>query len=221
MSGKQEVTFPAVLQALCRHTSVLDESCCRENWAAQPISETLFCHTASAELPMQSCQPGIKHTVFLGEQPGQGFEGGVKPFVGDREGKHLISRSLGMGWKPLVPQGQVQSPRQRLPHTCKQWLRWFWDCPLTSCQHQSVGQRPSCAESCCHLCGVGPNLPCHLPMAVLSFVLLHSCCMGCRHFAVQKILAFVRMQQGYPKCEDTHEQNCLWKRNFSWVLDTC
>lgn len=97
MSGKQEVIFPAVLQALCRHTTVLGESCLQGKLGSTTISVAPLCHTASAELPMQSCQPGIKHTVFLEEQPGQGFEGGVKPFVGDREGQHLISRSLGMG----------------------------------------------------------------------------------------------------------------------------
>lgn len=117
VSGKKNVVFPAVLQALCRLTAVLGESCLQGKLDSMTVSETLLCLTASAELPMQSCQPGIKHTGFLEEQPGQWFEGGVKPFMADREEKQFqglweLSESLF-----LVLQGLGQSPRQRLSHS--------------------------------------------------------------------------------------------------------
>lgn len=152
--------------------------------------------------------------------------GGSETIHGWQGRKTLHCKVSGIGVKAsfLYPGTGATSQAGTVPQPassgCMEGLRWFWDPPLTSCHHQSMGQRPRCADSCCHLCGVGLNLP-SLLMAVLSFLLLHWCCMICRNFTVQKILPLVRIQQGCPKCEDTHEQNCLWNRNWNCVLDTC
>lgn len=199
----------------CCPTGTLQAQCCVESCLqgkldSMTVSETLLCHTAAAELPMRSCQPGIKHTGFLEEQPGQWFEGGVKPFMWN-QGSKTISRTLGIEWKPLscTPGTGAISQAETVPQPasrgCVKGLRWFWDPPLTSCHHQSMGQAKLCWVLLSFMWGgTEPSLP---P--------IYSCAFFCFTALMLYGLQEFYSPENSSSCEDATRMLQVWR--YPWA----
>lgn len=232
LAGKQQVIFPAVLQALRHH-------CVRRVLSAQEAGQRnrvrdaalrhCFSRASCAETPAWN-----KSRIIPGGQPGQWFEGGVKPFaISWVTGKENIS--FQGPWERnesvfLVPQGQkingipqAESVPQPASGGCAERLGQLWGPLLTSCQHRPEGRMPRRAASCHHLLRVGLNLPCHL-FIMYGKEALVGCALFCftalplygpRAFPSLENSSSPEDATGMPMREDTHEQNCLWNRNLN------
>lgn len=117
MSGKQEVTFPAVLQALCRHTSVLGESCLQGKLGSPThIRDTVLPHCFSraphAELPTWN----KTHSV-PGGTAWPGVWGGSETIRGWQGRKTLNFKVSGNGMKASCTPGTGAIPKAEIvPH---------------------------------------------------------------------------------------------------------
>lgn len=218
MSGKIKVIFPAVLQALCRLTTVLSPVCW-ENWAADHIRDTALPHCFSkaphAELPVWN----KTHNVPRGTARPVVW-GGTETIHGWQQGKHLISKSLGVEWKPVscTPRSGAISQAETVPQPAKQWqyrrAQVVLGSPFNLLPSPVNGTEARLRWVLLPWGGTEPSLPSTYGCAFLSFTALML-------YGLQEFYT----PENSSSCKDTtwmpHEQNCRWNRNWNWALDTC